>query len=167
MSLLYAHHCTPLEICQMRSDVYTVDVGHLPCVSVDSTCAVWLIWILMLAYGKIWTVRCKNHWSPLARQPNLGMKQLSNWLYPLLIEPQPSRIWLIQIRNTIVQFWFYRLVWICGKCWVLWKMECWNLHNKQLYSGVVTKFNPFNYIRVTRFSQNSLNTEKLHLKYFR
>lgn len=40
-----------------------------PCVGcVDSTCAIWLIRVLMLAYGKIRAVRCKNHWYLICAQ---------------------------------------------------------------------------------------------------
>lgn len=39
---------------------------YVPCGgigSVDSTCVIWLIEIVMLAYVEIWAVRCKNHWN--------------------------------------------------------------------------------------------------------
>lgn len=55
LSRIQAH--TPMaNICKLNDNNQ-----YLPCVSFDSTCVIWLIQVVMLANGKIWTVRCENH----------------------------------------------------------------------------------------------------------
>lgn len=91
--------CVCVCVCVWRTFEFIFINEYSPCgCIVDSTCATWLIRVLMLAYGKIRAVRCKNHWKPLSRdfcsrflcffslsiRWNFELKLLSNQQNPLL-----------------------------------------------------------------------------------
>lgn len=105
--------------------VYVEWVQYLPCGSVDSTCVIWLIRVLlMLAHGKIWAVRCKNHLRSSLRESCFRrFKPLSN-LWESVAEL--SKCVAEEAQNqtpTIRSHWGLllsatnaRTVWICGMC---------------------------------------------------